>query len=234
MLKLSGISVAYGDFQALTDVSLTVQDKEIVALLGSNGAGKTTTMNTISGITDLKSGEIEFDGMSLKGMPAHERVSHGIIQVPEGRKLFPDMTVLENLRIGSYTPMARAKRQQSLDLVFTMFPKLAERRYQLAGSMSGGEQQMCAIGRGLMAQPKLLMLDEPSLGLAPIIVDKIFEIILEISKLGTTILLVEQNVAASLDVANRAYVIETGKTVIEGASSELKHNEELQRAYLGL
>ena len=234
MLKVQNIRVNYGDFQALMDVSLEVRDGEIVALLGSNGAGKTTTINTVSGITTLKSGTIEFDGENISQLPAFERVSRGIIQVPEGRKLFPEMSVMENLIIGSYTKKAREKRRENLEMVLEMFPKLRQRRNQLAGSLSGGEQQMVAIARGLMACPKILMMDEPSLGLAPVIVDQIFEIIQAINRAGTTVLLVEQNVVASLEIANRAYVIETGSTVMSGNAEEMSQDENLKKSYLGL
>ncbi len=234
MLKVQNIRVNYGDFQALTDVSLEVRQGEIVALLGSNGAGKTTTINTISGITTLKGGTVELEGRDISTLPAFERVAQGIIQVPEGRKLFPEMSVLENLIIGSYPKKARAKRQENLEMVLDLFPKLRERRNQMAGSLSGGEQQMVAIARGLMACPKILMMDEPSLGLAPVIVDQIFEIIQTINKAGTTVLLVEQNVMASLEIANRAYVIETGATVMNGDAHELSQNENLKKSYLGL
>ena len=234
MLKVRNIRVNYGDFQALMDVSLDVNDGEIVALLGSNGAGKTTTINTISGITTLKGGTVEHDGKDISKMPAFERVAEGIIQVPEGRKLFPGMSVMDNLIIGSYTKQARKKRQQNLEMVLDLFPKLRERKNQLAGSLSGGEQQMVAIARGLMACPKILMMDEPSLGLAPVIVDQIFDIIRSINKTGTTILLVEQNVVASLEIADRAYVIETGVTVMSGDAHELSKDDSLQKSYLGL
>lgn len=234
MLKVQNIRVNYGDFQALTDVSLAVKQGEVVALLGSNGAGKTTTINTISGITSLKGGSIELDGQDITHLPAFERVAHGLIQVPEGRKLFPEMSVLENLIIGSYTKNARTKRKENLDMVMELFPKLRERRNQMAGSLSGGEQQMVAIARGLMACPKILMMDEPSLGLAPVIVDQIFEIIQTINKAGTTVLLVEQNAAASLEIANRAYVIETGITVMGGDAHEMSKDENLKKSYLGL
>ncbi|MGI6739473.1 MAG: ABC transporter ATP-binding protein [Christensenellales bacterium] len=206
----------------------------MVALLGSNGAGKTTTINTISGITDLVDGDITFEGKSIKDKPAFERVSDGIIQVPEGRKLFPGMSVLENLIVGSYVKSARKQRKENLDMVMELFPKLKERRSQMAGSLSGGEQQMVAIARGLMACPKILMMDEPSLGLAPVIVDQIFEIILDINKAGITILLVEQNVAASLEIAHHAFVIETGNTVMSGEAKKLSQDKKLQKFYLGL
>jgi len=234
MLKIDNVVVNYGNFQALHGISMEIKSGEIVALLGGNGAGKTTTINTVSGLTSLRGGDILFKGKSIANMPAHERVRSGIVQVPEGRKLFASMSVYENLLAGSYIPSARAKREESLKMCFRIFPKLAERKNQQAGSLSGGEQQMCAIGRALMSQPKLLMLDEPSLGLAPIVVDMIFDTIVEINKMGVTVLLVEQNVLASLDVASRGYVIEVGDNVFEGPSAELMNNEEMRKAYLGI
>ena len=234
MLKVSKLQVNYGHFEALRAVSLEVGAGEIVALLGANGAGKSTAINTISGLTDMRSGELSFNGQDLAALPAYERVKLGIIQVPEGRKLFPVMTVFDNLLIGSFSDEARQHRAESLEMVYGLFPKLAERKDQLAGTLSGGEQQMCAVGRGLMAKPKVLMLDEPSLGLAPIMVETIFEAIVKINKLGTSILLVEQNVLYALEIANRGYVIETGETVLQGSSHELSSNEELRKAYLGL
>lgn len=235
MLSVRNIAVNYGAFLALTDVSLEVGEGEIVAVLGSNGAGKTTTLNTICGLTTLKSGTICFEGKEIQSMPAHERVSLGIVQVPEERKLFPDMSVHENLLIGSYCKKARAHRKENLEMCHELFPKLYERRHQHAGSLSGGEQQMCAIARGLMSVPKLLIMDEPSLGLAPIIVTQIFDLIQRINKeLKTTILLVEQNVLATLEIANRGYVIETGQTVLSGTAEQLHSNDELRRAYLGI
>ncbi len=234
MLRVENINVFYGGFEALRSVSFEVQPGEIVALLGANGAGKTTTINTISGLTELKNGEILFNDEKINGLPAYERVKRGIVQVPEGRKLFPTMTVLENLLVGSYLEEGRKHRAETLDRVYELFPKLAERKNQMAGTLSGGEQQMCAIGRGMMARPKILMLDEPSLGLAPIIVEKIFEAIVEINKSGTSILLVEQNVLLALEIANKGYVVETGETVLKGDSKELMGNEDLRKAYLGI
>lgn len=234
MLKVEKLNVFYSQFQALRSVSLEVNQGEIVALLGGNGAGKTTTINTISGLTDLRGGEVIFNGELLNSIPVYDRVKKGIVQVPEGRKLFPHMTVMDNLLVGSYIEEGRKHRNKTLEMVFEMFPRLAERKKQLAGSLSGGEQQMCAIARGLMSQPKLLMLDEPSLGLAPVIVDKIFDVIVKINKLGTSILLVEQNVLASLEIADRGYVIETGENVIKGSQKELINNEDLKKAYLGI
>ncbi|MFT3961279.1 ABC transporter ATP-binding protein [Propionivibrio sp.] len=234
MLNVNDLNVFYGNFEALHSVSLTIGAGEIVALLGANGAGKSTTINTISGLTELRGGTMTYDGADLAAMPAHERVARGVIQVPEGRKLFPFMTILDNLLIGSFSEGTRARRAETLEMVYELFPKLAERRNQLAGTLSGGEQQMCAVARGLMAQPKILMLDEPSLGLAPIMVETIFEAIVKINKLGTSILLVEQNVLYALEIANRGYVVETGRTVLQGTSAELSSNEELRKAYLGL
>jgi branched-chain amino acid transport system ATP-binding protein len=234
MLKVDDLKVNYGNFEALRSVSLEVGEGEIVALLGANGAGKSTTINTISGLTELRGGELTFEGDNLAALPAHQRVERGVVQVPEGRKLFPVMTVLDNLLVGSFTEKARKHRAERLDLVFGLFPKLAERKSQLAGTLSGGEQQMCAVARGLMAMPKILMLDEPSLGLAPIMVETIFEAIVEINKRGTSILLVEQNVLYALEIAHRGYVIETGETVLQGTSCDLSANDELRKAYLGL
>lgn len=215
-------------------VSLSIEEGEIVALLGSNGAGKTTTINTVSGLTDLREGSVVYQGQDISKMPVNERVQNGIVQVPEGRKLFPYMTVTDNLLVGSYTKNARQHRKESLEMCYELFPKLYERRNQLAGLMSGGEQQMCAVGRALMSYPKIMMFDEPSLGLAPVVVEKVFENIIKINKLGMTVLLVEQNVILSLEVATRGYVIETGANVLDGSSSELLANEEIKKAYLGI
>lgn len=234
MLKIENIVVNYGNFEALHGISLEIKQGEIVALLGGNGAGKTTTINTVSGMTHLVSGDILYNGESIAKIAAHERVAMGIVQVPEGRKLFPSMTVYENLLIGSYLPESRKKRAENLEMCFNIFPKLAERRQQLAGSLSGGEQQMCAISRALMASPKLLMLDEPSLGLAPLVVDMIFDTIIKIREMGVTVLVVEQNVLATLDVADRGYVIEVGNNVFSGPSQELMDNEDMRKAYLGI
>ena len=234
MLTIDQIHVNYGSFQALDGVSLQVNQGEIVALLGSNGAGKTTTINTASGLLKPLSGTVTFKGEDLSKYKLHEISSLGLVQVPEGRKLFPDMSVHENLLVGSFAKVARAKRQENLDMCYELFPKLKERAKQMAGSLSGGERQMVAIARALMQCPQLLMLDEPSLGLAPVIVEQVFEIIQQINKMGTTILLVEQNVQASLEIADRAYVIETGKNVMEGAARDLLNNEDLKAAYLGM
>ena len=224
----------YGHSEALRGISLEVKDGEIVALLGNNGAGKTTTINTVSGLTQLVGGTVEFMGEDITHMPTYERVKRGIVQVPEGRKLFPQLSVYENLLIGSYLPEVRKKRKENLELCYEIFPKLYERRNQLASSLSGGEQQMCAISRGLMQCPKILMLDEPSLGLAPVVVDGIFETLVKINKQGMTIFLVEQNVQSSLEIADRAYIIEIGENVMNGPAGELMANEDLKKAYLGI
>ena len=234
MLTIDKIHVNYGSFQALDGVSLQVNEGEIVALLGSNGAGKTTTINTASGLLRPLAGTVTFMGEDLSKYKLHEISSLGLVQVPEGRKLFPNMSIHENLLIGSYAKVARAKRAENLEMCYELFPKLKERQKQMAGSLSGGERQMVAIARALMQCPKLLMLDEPSLGLAPVVVQQVFEIIQSINRMGTTILLVEQNVQASLEIADRAYVIETGKNVMEGPAQELLADDGLRAAYLGM
>jgi branched-chain amino acid transport system ATP-binding protein len=234
MLQINNIVVNYGNSEALHGVSLDVSEGEIVALLGGNGAGKTTTLNTISGLTRLLSGTITFEKQDITRMPVHERVKSGIIHVPEGRKLFPYMSVLDNLLVGSYLPESKRKRPETLEYCFHLFPKLRERRNQLAYSLSGGEQQMCAIARGLMQCPKVLMLDEPSLGLAPLVVMSIFDSLVEINRKGVTILLVEQNVLASLEIARRAFVIEIGQNAISGTAQDLLADEDLKKAYLGI
>ncbi len=234
MLKLENIHVNYGQFEVLRGISLEIKQGEIVALLGGNGAGKTTTINTIMNLNPLREGDILFKGESIRDLPTHERVQKGIVVCPEGRKLFPHMSVYDNLLVGAYSPRARQKREENMDRCFQLFPKLYERRNQLARTMSGGEQQMCAIGRALMASPEILMLDEPSLGLAPVIVQKIFETLVEINKSGMTILLVEQNVMSSLEIASRGYIIETGENVISGSADELIHSEDVRKAYLGI
>lgn len=234
MLKIDSIYVNYGNFEALHGISLSVEKGKIVALVGGNGAGKTTTINSISGMTALRSGDILFEGKSIRDTLAHERVKMGIVQVPEGRKLFPYMSVYENLMMGSYLPQNRIRRKENLEMCFEIFPRMAERKDQLAGTMSGGEQQMCAICRALMSQPKVLMLDEPSLGLAPVIVDTVLDSIVKINKAGVTILLVEQNVLATLDIADYAYAIETGQNALEGTGKELMDNEQIRSTYLGI
>ena len=234
MLKIENIHVNYGQFQALMGVSLEVKQGEIVALLGSNGAGKSTTINSVSGLNDLKEGRILFEGQDLAGTTVNERVDMGIIQVPEGRKLFPVMTVMDNLLVGSYSKRARAQRKQSLEQCFELFPKLYERRNQHAGLMSGGEQQMCAIARAIMGAPRILMFDEPSLGLAPVVVEDVFKVIEHLRDMGMTVLLVEQNVKMSLEIASRGYVIENGRNTISGEAKELLANDEIRRSYLGI
>ncbi|MEK7204013.1 MAG: ABC transporter ATP-binding protein [candidate division NC10 bacterium] len=234
MLRLRDVSVFYGDMQALHDVSLQVERGEIVALVGANGAGKTTTLKTISGLLRPAAGRIEFDGTRLDVVPAHDVAKLGIAHVPEGRRLFPLLTVEENLDLGSMAPAARAQRSETKEWVFKLLARLAERRHQLAETLSGGEQQMCAIARGLMARPKLLLLDEPSLGLAPILVNELFATIAAINREGVTILLVEQNVRRSLALAGRAYVLENGRIVLSGPTADLKTNPHVKKAYLGL
>jgi len=234
LLRVDGIEVGYGDLTAVGDVSLEVREGEAVALIGANGAGKTTTLRAVSGLLPLRRGRIEFEGQRLDGLTSAQIVARGIAHVPEGRQLFPTMTVLENLELGARTRAARARRDESLARVFGLFPRLRERREQLAGTLSGGEQQMCAIGRGLMACPRLLMLDEPSLGLAPVMVKAIFEDLGRINAQGLTILLVEQNVLRSLQLAHRGYVIENGRVTRSGTGPELLASGHIKQAYLGL
>jgi branched-chain amino acid transport system ATP-binding protein len=234
MLRVKDLDVFYGDIQAIWGASLRVEAGEIVSIVGSNGAGKSTLLNTISGFLRPRRGEIEFLGRKIQGLPPYKIVELGISQVPEGRRLFPYMTVLENLEMGAYTKVAREGRRESLERVFSIFPILKDRQKQLAGSLSGGEQQMLAIARGLMSRPKLLMLDEPSLGLAPKLVRKTFEVIGKIKEEGVSILLVEQNVYHSISMADRSYVLENGRIVLEGSKEDLLHNEHVKRAYLGL
>jgi branched-chain amino acid transport system ATP-binding protein len=234
LLRISELSVYYKDLRALAGISLFVNEGEIVSVIGSNGAGKSTLLNAISGIIRGTSGRMELLGERIDGSPSHKIVEKGIVQVPEGRKLFYPLTVLENLIMGSYLPAAKKEREANLEKVFGLFPILRERRTQLAGTLSGGEQQMLAIGRGLMGRPKLLMLDEPSLGLSPLLVEEIFKIIKEISQGGITVLLVEQNVVQALSLANRAYVLENGRIVLEGPGKELIDNPKVQEAYLAL
>jgi branched-chain amino acid transport system ATP-binding protein len=234
LLRLDGVDAFYGDLQALFGVSFEVHDAEIVALVGANAAGKTTTIRVISGLVAPRQGRVLFHGDDLGRVPAHQRVDFGIVQVPEGRRLFPFMSVMENLLLGAHTRRARAERPRTLDYVFSLFPVLAERRAQLAGSLSGGEQQMCAIGRALMARPQMLMLDEPTLGLAPVLVARIFETVRTINADGVTVLLVEQNVRQALTLAHRACVLESGRLVLAGPARDLLGDERLKRAYLGL
>jgi len=234
MLKVNGINVFYGDMQALWDVSFEVNENEIVVLLGSNGAGKSTVIKTVSGMVRPGSGTLDFFGMKLEDTPADQIVKHGIVHVPEGRRLFPEMSVEENLVMGSLAPAPKRRRAQTLEKVFNLFPRLKERRKQHAGTLSGGEQQMCAVGRGLMGLPKILMLDEPSLGLSPLLAQEIFKIIRKINDDGVTVLLVEQNVKHSLAICSRAYVLENGRVVMGGDGKELAENDHIKAAYLGI
>jgi branched-chain amino acid transport system ATP-binding protein len=234
VLALSAVSAGYASVPAISDVSIVVGEGEAVGLLGANGAGKSTTLRTISGLVRPTSGTIAFAGRNITSLPAYKVTELGIAHVPEGRQVFPELTVKENLEIGAYIPSAKAARARTLDLVFNIFPTLADRRRQLAGTLSGGEQQMLAVGRGLMLQPRLLMLDEPSLGLAPVVTDVTFQKIQEIHAMGTAILLVEQNVSRALTLVQRAYVLESGKVIMQGTSAELANNKKVQVAYLGL
>ena len=231
MLKVENIHVYYGAIHAIKDVSFEVNEGETVALIGANGAGKSTTLKTVSGLMHPASGTIHFLGKDITHSEAHKLVACGLAHVPEGRRIFQQMTVLENLEMGAFT--RRGKLDDALENVFAHFPRLAERRKQIAGTLSGGEQQMLAMGRAMMISPKLLMLDEPSMGLAPILVEQIFDMIRELKESGTTILLVEQNAGMALDIADRAYVLETGRITISGTGTELSSSEEVKRAYLG-
>lgn len=233
MLEVKNIDVYYGDAQALWDVSFSVKQGEIVTLVGSNGAGKSTTLKSISGLIPPSIGEIRLEGKRIDNMPAHSIVEMGVSHIPEGRRLWPGLSVQENLELGAYIPAARTVRRETMEWVFQLFPLLRKRRSQLAGTLSGGEQQMLAIGRGLLSRPKLLILDEPSLGLAPLLVDEVFETIQKISGEGMTILLVEQNVNVALAISNRGYVLETGRIVISGSGKELLADEHVKTAYLG-
>jgi branched-chain amino acid transport system ATP-binding protein len=234
LLRLEKINTHYGDVQALRNVSFEIRNQEVVSIIGSNGAGKSTTLNTISGVLRASSGTIEFMGQRTENLHPHQIVDQGIVQIPEARLLFPYMTVLENLELGAFTPKARKEKEGNLKVVYGLFPILKERKTQLAGTLSGGEQQMVAIARGMMANPKLLMLDEPSLGLSPLMVKQVFQTIKEINARAITVLLVEQNVFHSLSLANRAYVLENGGIVLEGEGKELLSNPQVREAYLGI
>ena len=234
LLEIRKLSFAYGDLRVLWEVDLEVRRGEIVTVVGGNGAGKSTTLRNVSRLLRPLSGTLRFQEQDLVRLESHQVVELGLVQVPEGRRIFPEMTVLENLRMGSYPRSTRADRGRNVERAFTLFPRLKERQKQLGGTMSGGEQQMLAIARGLMANPKLLLLDEPSLGLSPLFVKNIFDIIAEINRQGTSILLVEQNVFQSLRIAHRAYVLETGRVVLTGTGQELLGNEHVKKAYLGL
>lgn len=234
MLKVKQIEVFYGDVQVIWEVSFKVEEKELAALIGANGSGKSTTLNTISSVLHPRAGTIEFNGQRIDNLEAFQVVDLGISQVPEGRRLFPEMSVQENLELGSFNAEAKKKRREGLEWVFSIFPRLQERRKQLAGTLSGGEQQMVAVGRGMMARPKLLMLDEPSLGLAPLMVREVFKVVERVNSEGVTVLLVEQNVKHTLSVATRAYVLENGRIVMEGKGQDLLEDEHVKKAYLGI
>jgi branched-chain amino acid transport system ATP-binding protein len=233
ILEIDDLHVYYGAIHALKGVSLNVGGGEIVTLIGSNGAGKSTTLRAINGLNRARQGTIRFQGQEITGASPHSIVKNGIAQSPEGRRLFPRMSVTENLEMGAFQRSDKENFAQDMDRVFELFPRLHERRTQKAGTLSGGEQQMCAIGRALMARPKLLLLDEPSMGLAPIFVERIFDTVVEVNKQGTPVLLVEQNALMALDVAHRGYVMETGRIALEGPAAELKTNEQVRMTYLG-
>jgi branched-chain amino acid transport system ATP-binding protein len=234
LLRVQDISVFHGGLQALFNIHLEVQEKEIITLLGSNGAGKTTTINTISGIHHPRQGLIQFDGQDIHRMAPFQIVELGLIQIPEGRMLFPDMTVYENIQMGTYSKRARTGQKETIDWVFHLFPRLQERTSQLAGTLSGGEQQMLAIARGLMSKPKLLMLDEPSFGLAPLLVTELFKVVIEINRHGVAILLVEQNAMQALETAHRGYLLETGRITLQGNATDLIQNDFIRVSYLGI
>jgi branched-chain amino acid transport system ATP-binding protein len=234
MLAIEKLDFAYGELKVLWGVDVTVSEGEIVTLVGSNGAGKSTTLKNVSRLLAWDSGAIRFEGEDLSRLQPHQVVERGVVHVPEGRKIFPEMTVMENLRMGSFPKSSRKDRQKNFERVFTLFPRMKERQKQLGGTLSGGEQQMLAIGRALMANPRLLLLDEPSLGLSPLLVKNIFQTINEINRQGVTILLVEQNVYQSLRIAHRAYVLETGRVVLTGTGDELLNSEHVKKAFLGM
>jgi branched-chain amino acid transport system ATP-binding protein len=234
MLRVSGIDVFYGDLQVLWDVSFEVREKEILVLVGANGAGKSTTLKTISGLLKPRKGTIEFNSVRLDQLPPDQVIGQGVVHVPEARRLFREMSVEENLIMGSLSPEAKKKRYETMDWVYQLFPRMKERRKQAAGTMSGGEQQMCAIGRGLMALPKVLMFDEPSLGLSPILVQEVFQIAKRINREGVTVMLVEQNVRQTLAMCDRAYVLENGRVVLQGTGKELSDDPHVKEAYLGI
>ena len=233
MLEVKDLNVFYGMIHAIKGVSFSVEEGEIIALIGANGAGKTTILHTISGLISPKSGDIAFEGASITKVPAHKIVGLGVAQVPEGRRVFAHMTVLQNLKLGAYSRSDKAEIEQTLELVFKRFPRLSERRNQPAGTLSGGEQQMLAMGRSLMSHPRIILMDEPSMGLSPILVNEIFDIIRSVNEAGTTVLLVEQNAKKALNIANRAYVLETGRIVMEGDAKELMNDDAIRKAYLG-
>ncbi|NLJ96823.1 MAG: ABC transporter ATP-binding protein [Clostridiales bacterium] len=233
MLEVKDLQVYYGVIQAIKNVSFNVEEGEIIALIGANGAGKTTILQTISGLIPAKNGEVIYEGVNLQKIPSHKIVAMGLAHVPEGRRVFSQLSVYENLLMGAYTRNDKNEVEDSLHHVFKSFPRLEERKKQMAGTLSGGEQQMLAMGRALMSKPKIVLLDEPSMGLSPILVEEVFDIIQSINKAGTTVLLVEQNAKKALSIADRAYVLETGNIVLEGDAKELMNNESVKKAYLG-
>lgn len=233
MLEIKDIKVYYGMIQAIKGISFEVNEGEVIALIGANGAGKTTILHTITGLLSPKSGSVFFEGKDITKVPAHKIVSLGMAHVPEGRRVFAELTVYENLKMGAYTRKDKDEIEQTLQMVYKRFPRLQERKNQLAGTLSGGEQQMLAMGRALMSHPKIIVMDEPSMGLSPILVNQIFDIIEEVSKSGTTVLLVEQNAKKALAIADRAYVLETGKIVLEGDAKKLMNDDSIKKAYLG-
>ena len=233
MLEIKDLKVSYGMIQAIKGISFEVNKGEVIALIGANGAGKTTILHTITGLLNADSGSVTYEGKDITRMPGHKIVSMGIAHVPEGRRVFANMTVLQNLKLGAYTRKDKAEIAETLEMVYTRFPRLKERKNQLAGTLSGGEQQMLAMGRALMSHPQIILMDEPSMGLSPIFVNEIFDIIEEVSKSGTTVLLVEQNAKKALSIADRAYVLETGNIVLDGNASELLDNDSIKKAYLG-
>ena len=233
MLEIKDIEVYYGMIQAIKGISFEVNEGEVIALIGANGAGKTTTLHTITGLLSPKKGSVIFEGKDITKVPAHKIVSLGIAHVPEGRRVFAELTVYENLKMGAYTKKDKDEIEKTLEMVYKRFPRLEERKNQLAGTLSGGEQQMLAMGRALMSHPKIIVMDEPSMGLSPILVNEIFDIIQEVSKGGTTVLLVEQNAKKALSIADRAYVLETGRIVLEGDAKVLMNDDSIKKAYLG-
>ena len=233
MLEVKDLKVNYGMIQAIKGVSFQVEQGEVIALIGANGAGKTTILHTITGLLSPKEGSVTFEGTDITKIPPHKIVSMGMAHVPEGRRVFAHLTVLQNLKMGAYTRKDKAEMQETLEMVYERFPRLKERENQMAGTLSGGEQQMLAMGRALMSHPKIILMDEPSMGLSPIYVNEIFEIIQEVSKTGTTVLLVEQNAKKALSIADRAYVLETGNIALEGQASDLLNNDDIKKAYLG-
>ena len=233
MLEVKNLEVYYGVIQAIKGISFEVNEGEVIALIGANGAGKTTTLQTITGMLQPKAGEIIFEGKDISKIPGHKIVTMGMAHVPEGRRVFAELSVYENLKLGAYTRKDKKEIEETLARVYKSFPRLEERKNQLAGTLSGGEQQMLAMGRALMSKPKIILMDEPSMGLSPIFVNEIFDIIQEVSKSGTTVLLVEQNAKKALSIADRAYVLETGKIVLEGKASDLLNNDSIKKAYLG-